>query len=216
MFFPFRLSFFCNNHTSRIDIILRKALKDGESVSVQDKLEKIGGSNCYVIKSLTKRGKFTIWLDPEKDYNIVKAISEKGNGDLFYNLPPMEEGEYSYYILKNIQYRKIGDTWVPQKAEWQIKRKGLGGTYFESETKCNFTQITLNPDHDALGSFVPDDIMDGATVYIAGIDGITYTWQDGKVVDKNGKVIMDCIPKKQDTTAESKQKQTQENKGGEK
>ena len=174
----------------RIDTILRKAIKDGESVSVQDKMEKIGGSNCYVIKALTKRGKFTIWLDPEKDYNIVKAISNKRNGDLFYDSPLLEKGEYSYFRLKYVQYKKIGDTWLPQKAEWQIKRRGLGGKYFESVTKCNFTKITLNPDHDSLGSFVPDDILNGARVYITGIPRkIKYTWQNGQVVDKDGREV---------------------------
>jgi len=173
----------------RIDTILRKAIKRGESVSVQEKPERIRGSNCYVIKALTKRGRFSIWLDPEKDYNIVKAISEKGKGDLFYNSPPLKEGEYSYSI-HSVQYKKIGDTWLPQKTEMQTKKKGWGGNYFESVVKCNFTQITLNPDHDSLGSFVPDDIMNGATVYIEGIPyKIKYTWQDGKVVDEDGREV---------------------------
>ncbi|MBL7152540.1 MAG: hypothetical protein ISS79_02395 [Phycisphaerae bacterium] len=173
----------------RIDTILRKAIKRGDSVSVQDKLERISGSNCYIIKALTKRGKFIIWLGPEKDYNIVKAISEKGKGDLFYNLPPLKEGEYSYFILNSVQYKTIGDTWLPQKTETQTKRKGLGGKCFGGVTKCNFTQITLNPDHDSLSSFVPDDIMNGATVYIRGVPRIKYTWQDGKVVDKDGREV---------------------------
>lgn len=174
----------------RIDTILRKAIKRGESVSVQDKMEKIGGSDCYVLKALTKRGEFTIWLDPEKDYNIVKAISKKGKGGLFYKLPPLKEGEYSYFILNSIQYKKIGDTWLPQKTEWHRKRKALGGKYFEGVTNCTFTQITLNPDHDSLGSFVPDDIMNGARVYIVGIPvKIKYTWQDVKVVDKDGREV---------------------------
>ena len=128
-------------------------------------------------------------MDPEKDYNIVKAISEKGKGDLFYNSPPLKEGEYSYFILNSVQYKKNGDTWLPQKAEWQVKRKALGGKYFEGETNCNFTKITLDPDHDSLGSFVPDDIMNGAAVYIRGVPRIKYTWQDGKCVDEDGRGV---------------------------
>jgi hypothetical protein len=50
--------------------------------------------------------------------------------------------------------------------------------------------VHLNPDHDAPGSFLPDDIRNGAKVYIRGIKGVTYTWQDGKVVDRQGQVVL--------------------------
>ena len=46
-----------------------------------------------------------------------------------------------------------------------------------------------------LGSFLPDDVRSGAEVRIVGINNIRYTWQDGKVVDADGKVIMDCLKK---------------------
>jgi hypothetical protein len=48
-----------------------------------------------------------------------------------------------------------------------------------------------------LGSFIPDDIPDGATVYIKGIPRKTkHTWQDGQVVDEKGKVVFDSKSKK--------------------
>jgi len=176
---------------TRIDTILREAIKRGESVSVQDRAERIRGSNCNVIKAMTKRGKFTIWLDPKKDYSVVKAISEKRSGDLFYDQPPMKQGEYSYYALDYIQYKKEANTWVPQKAKWQIKRKASEG-YFESVIKCSFTEVVLDPDHEALGSFSLDDVMNGATVSFLDAWDIKYTWQDGHLVDAQGfKVSLD-------------------------
>ena len=66
------------------------------------------------------------------------------------------------------------------------------------------TEMILNPDHNALGSFYLDDIRNGAIVTIGwdresqrmrGHKG-KYKWQDGQVIDKDGKVIMNCRPKK--------------------
>ena len=194
----------------RIDTILREAIKEGRSVSVQEKPERIRGSNCIVINAMTKRGRFSIWLDPEKGYNVVKAISEQRPGDLSYGGAPLKKGDYSYWSLNYMQYKKEGDTWVPQKSESQINGKTSGG-YFESVSKCNFTEVILDPDHEALGSFVPDDIQNGARVRISGANGRTfakskYTWQDGKVVDDKGQVIFDHKSKKPTGSAESKPK----------
>jgi hypothetical protein len=165
----------------RIDTILREAIKRGESVSLDDSKERIGGSNCSVITATTRRGKYTVWLDPQKDYNVVKAIVEKGSGDLFYDRPPMKQGEYSYYELDYVRYKKAGDAWLPQKAEWHIRRKAPEG-YFEYVTKCNFTEVNLDPDHEALGSFVLDDVMNGARVFVLDVPNISYTWQDGELI----------------------------------
>lgn len=51
------------------------------------------------------------------------------------------------------------------------------------------TRMTLNPDHDALGSFVADDISDGTKVKVLGYPRI-YEWQNGRPiveVDSNAK-----------------------------
>jgi hypothetical protein len=50
------------------------------------------------------------------------------------------------------------------------------------------TRFTLNPDHVALRSFVPDDITDGAIVKDIRTQkqGV---WHAGRVVDANGNVL---------------------------
>jgi len=53
------------------------------------------------------------------------------------------------------------------------------------------TTIQINPDHDALNSFSIDGIKNGATTMITGASG-RYFWRDGKVIDKDGKVILDA------------------------
>ena len=171
------------------DTILLEAIKQGEDVSVQDEQEEIGGSNCYVIKAHTKQhGKMAVWLDPEKNYNIVKAISQRTKGDLRY-AEPMKKGEYINVELEEMQYEKLGDIWVPLKGKWKKEHQAFNG-YSAGEVECDFAKVVLNPDHDALNSFVPDDIMNGARVYIKGIPyKMEYTWQNGQVVDKDGREV---------------------------
>ena len=178
----------------RIDTVLREAINQGGRVSVQEGIKDTGESHYSVITAETKRGKYTLWLDTEKDYNIVKAIVDKRSGNSFYDQPPIVDGEYSYYKLDYIQYKKRGATWIPQKAKWHIKRKALQG-YFESTTECLFTEVTLNPDHEALGSFVLDDVIDGAKVYIRGVPGITYTWRHGDLIPDIDEAAIDQLDK---------------------
>ena len=54
--------------------------------------------------------------------------------------------------------------------------------------------IALNPDHEALGSFVPSDVKNGAKVYITQNRGINYMWRNGRVIDKTGRVVLDYTP----------------------
>ena len=44
------------------------------------------------------------------------------------------------------------------------------------------TQMTLSPDHEALGPFVPDDIPEGTKVLSPGVYGTRYKWQNGRAV----------------------------------
>ena len=62
----------------------------------------------------------------------------------------------------------------------------------------NSNDAAADPDHDALQSFIPNDIQNGAIVKIVALPtSVEFVWQDGKVVDDKGNVIMDCMPKKQ-------------------
>ena len=58
------------------------------------------------------------------------------------------------------------------------------------------TQFILNPDHEKLGSFKTDFITNGADVSMEPFrSNVILNWQDGKVIDKNGSVIMDLTEK---------------------
>jgi hypothetical protein len=48
--------------------------------------------------------------------------------------------------------------------------------------KHKVTEVLPDPDHDALGSFLPDDIRDGTKIWIKGLSWGEYIWRDGKPI----------------------------------
>ena len=165
----------------RVDKILRQA----DSIFVRKKLEKINGSNCYVIQAKTRRGKYTLWIDPEHGYNIAKAHNIKQAGDLTFSTDTLlEDKARILYYIKDVRFEKIDGVWVPVEADMGNSRIVKDGRfYISSRMHVKITDIVLNPDHDALGSFLPDDILDGAEVRVKQDLNMAYTWQDGKPVE---------------------------------
>ncbi|HUU17693.1 MAG TPA: hypothetical protein VMW72_11125 [Sedimentisphaerales bacterium] len=172
----------------RADSVLRKA----DSISVRDELERVGGVPCYVIDAKTKWGTYTVWIDPEHGYNITKADVQRKKGDLIWRNRTMTDKSLSF-SLKNVRFEKIDDAWVPMEADIGIIMEGP--TYIQDiKVKHQRTEVILNPDHDTLGSFIPD-IENGTKVYIEGAPGITYIWQDGKPVTQVDEYVIDEIDK---------------------
>ena len=89
----------------------------------------------------------------------------------------------SYYRV--IRFGQVEGMWLPMQAEVQSELKWGGGYFSKGESRFKRTSVELNPDHDTSGSFVLEEVPNGATVRITGSDA-TYSWQDGKVVDGQG------------------------------
>jgi len=175
----------------RIESELRRA----QTISVQDRTEKIGDSECYVVDAITKLGKITVWIDPKHGYNIAKfnlEISGK-RGDIVYGRP-LEEDDIIHLSQRVTRFEKLNGFWIPMEGDSSYHRD-MGKDYSESRTHEKITEIKLNVDHDALGSFVPNDILNGARVFVTGVEGIMYTWQDGKLIPNIDKVAVDQIDK---------------------
>jgi hypothetical protein len=186
----------------RIDSLLRGA----DSLSVRDRLKRMGGSKCYVIDGVSKQGKYSVWIDPQHGYHIAKAeIFRIGkNQDWDYGTRnPDQEG---YYSLENVRFRKIEDVWVPMEATWRDRVSYFAGKYRGSsrdlKRHLKRTEVILNPDHEALRSFYPDEIPRGAEARQyrrSGLDRSGYTieencrvvWQPGAefVVDEHSRVV---------------------------
>jgi len=171
----------------RIDSEMREA----ETISLQPEREEINGSECYVINAKAKGCRYKIWIDPKHNYHIAQAIVERDWWSFSrpegYSKKPTP-GK-SRTVLKNVRFKKVGDVWLPAEFDYTLNKNTVRGDYFQSHCHHKITKFMINPDHDALRSFEPAFIKNGAMVRIKGLDGIVYTWQDGKLVDENGKKV---------------------------
>jgi hypothetical protein len=168
----------------RVDSILGKSTHR----VIRAKMEKIADSQCYVIDGLTRNGKYTIWIDPNHDYHIAKAVVSRKPGNLFYGKAKWPEMQMSV-SMENVRFEKIDDVWVPVESDrfFDIKYNRLDSWKMKQHYKV--LQMTLKPDFDKLNAFSTDDIRNGARVYISEENSNElrkgkFVWQDGKIVKK--------------------------------
>ena len=163
----------------RIDAVLCRA----DSISVREKLEQVGSIPCYVIDAKTKCGTFTLWIDPEHGYSIAKADIRVGPNEFFCGTR-LKDNESSSLSVRNVRFENIDGVWVPMEADSYMTYNMPDGRSLRPTIQHKVTQITLDPDHEALGSFVPD--IENGTVVRDLDNGMRYTWQEGMkfVVDE--------------------------------
>lgn len=169
---------FLPTDNQRIDLVLRKV----DTISVRDEMDQVGKSKCYVIEAKTRGGKYKVWIDPEHGYNIAKVIVEK-KSEAARRMGGRVQDDMSCSV-RNIRFEKINDVWGPMEADIEMSHPWGNGRY-RMKQHHKVTEIILNPDHDALGSFdsfVIDDIRNGALVHVAGIQEIDFRWQDGELI----------------------------------
>jgi len=161
----------------RIDKVLHAG-----NAAVDRDIEIVEGSACYVITATPKKGnRIKIWIDPQHGHNIIKFESRTNES---------KTGAWRIWGGKVLRFGRNNDLWIPMEMETEYESKTPKiGYYQHTKARYAVTEFMVNPDHGKLGSFLPDDIRNGAWVMLTGQEGITYTWQDGKVVDKAGKVV---------------------------
>ncbi len=177
----------------RIDTELRQST----TISVQPQKEDINGSQCYVINARTKRCKFRIWIDPEHDYNIAKAIVKRGwacwnRPENRSKRPPDGNAETE---IQNVRFKKIDDTWLPVECDYRREYEYVNGDYEKISSHFKITDFVMNPDHEALGSFKHDFIPNGARVRLAAVPSINYIWQDGELIPNIDESVIGEIDK---------------------
>ena len=176
----------------RLDAVLRGANR----VSVRPTTETIRGFACHVINADTKYGQYSVWLDPAHGYNAAK-VTRKAAGGQKEQERVMPKGDRSTGSVVITRFEQVGDVWVPVEAEDEIAY--TSGKFFRSQ-RDHFkrTKITLNPDHDKLGSFDnplenptnDPELKSGTRVHITDPGfKVKCSWQDGKIVDESGKVV---------------------------
>ena len=169
---------YCYEDKERVDVMLRQA----DNLSVRNKLERIGESDCYVIDAKGKHGTYRVWIDPSHGYHIAQAEVRRTTGDLRLG-NPMGGKSKLIYSLKNIRFQKINNVWIPIEGDRKINQTYGTGSFWRSSGHIKRTEVIINPDHEALGSFVPDDIRNGAYVKIMDFPIKPHNmWRDGKFV----------------------------------
>jgi len=181
---------FHSGNDGRIDKVLRQARR----ISVRGRMEKVGDSSCYVIDAVTRYGRQTVWIDPEKGHNMRKLIISRIPGDKNGYLTLKKGQKYDYHFEVH-SFKKVEDAWIPEQYSCRMARYFNPKDVHRGKTDWKLIEVTLNPDHEALGSFSHDDVQNGAVVSIIGVERKTFTWQDGKIVDKTGQIVFDSKSK---------------------
>jgi rhodanese-related sulfurtransferase len=175
-----------------------KLLRDARAVSVRDKTESINGVECFVIDAETRHGDYTIWIDPEHGYNIAKAhllLSKDRNH--FYHDKPFNMKVLTLRV-HNVRFEKIEDVWVAMEAD--LDQEEIDDSEGKGNTHLKITELTLNPDHEALRSFIGGDIPNGTDVVIPPVVQIKYTWHDGELITKIDEDFVRRMDKELDKT----------------
>jgi hypothetical protein len=176
----------------RVDRILRKSA----NLSVRDRTEKVRGIDCYVIEAdISHRAEthnkrytllHTLWLDPKHGYNTARARWECWDANWLMLLVSLED----------IRLKRMDDVWIITEAVIKRRMNFKNGDFTDKTRHCKLMDMTLNPDHEALGSFLPDDVRDGSRVdapgrpFGQGYEPV-YRWlSDAKFVwDANGQRV---------------------------
>ncbi len=180
----------------RIDVILGQA----SALRVRNQMEAAGWepSPCYVLEGQTRYGKVTLWLDPAHGFHIARALSITRSGDVGNDLAGyrLMEGERTVRSIEKVRFAKSGGVWMPMEVISSSEATFPKGEHSIRRGHLKVTRFVLNPDHERLRSFLPDDIRNEALALIwdanrAGGGFIHYQWRDGRIVDKDRNVVFD-------------------------
>jgi hypothetical protein len=144
--------------------------------------------DCYVIEAdVPNKGKYTVWIDPFHDFYIARIQVQRQTGDRIWN-QVMQEKDTHKEFFEVLEYEKNGDMWFPKTCIQ--KRTGQGNDYKSTEEReTSFSTISLNSNHDAMGSFLPDDIPNGTPTHLMSRPpSEEYIWQDCKAVPVEDKI----------------------------
>jgi hypothetical protein len=175
--------FYCD--TQPIDKLLRQA----DKISISDNIEKVVDSNCYFVEAdVPKHGRYKLWMDFRRGYSIARAEVFKGADDIKVTAWGAGKGTIIRHSLENVHFAKFGEIWIPFEMDLKYDEKYASGGFMKITNHRWLAKLILDPNFDEK-TFVPK-VPDGWKVDVEGRTG-KFTWQNGRVVDKDGKVVLD-------------------------
>ncbi len=169
----------------RVDAFLTKHAR---KAVVRKEPEIINGAKCYLVEAKTPEGDIKVWFDSLHGFNVAQMEFRRTPK---HKVEPV--GTLSIVVTID-KFMQINGVWIPIEGQKKAHGQQLNGDHFSRLVTTKRRDILLNPDHDALGSFLIDDIEEGARVsWREGFVPVSVrdTWKDGNVVDKNGRVVLE-------------------------
>ena len=184
------LGFYDPRTCERLDAALRQA----RSTSLRKERERINDVHCWVIEAATEHGDYTVWLDPEHGYTAAQVhlrTVRTGKSPKRGGKPICTE---TMRTITNTRFDEIDGAWIPVESDqtYRLTSSAKGNDWWQDE-HIEVTEVVLNPDHDALGSFSTDYIPNGTRVSLYPLLQISYTWQDGELVPRVDEDVVAAI-----------------------
>lgn len=183
-----------NNMTSGVHIaaLLREAVN-----AKLAREEQLNGIHCYVITGHTRYGDVTLWIAPDKGYNLLKGILDCQGNDLWDNDKPLsEQPPWSpsgraddlrritrcLYELDSVRLETIQGRQVPVEGEFKSTIFRGGARPVVDRMRYKRSDVTFDPDFKKSEAFKVD-LPDGLLVNFLddGDSGVVYKWEGGDV-----------------------------------
>ncbi len=178
------------NTDERIDEVLHQ----GGEIRLRPRREQVNDVNCHVIEAATRYGDYAVWIDPVHGWNVAKVQIHMQEAAKHVNQHGLIQGDAAFALYVH-RFEEIDDVWVAAEATWEHSRFRQGRLLSRTTTHVTITNLTINPDHESLRSFVRDDVKEGAWGWIAPFDHIKYTWRNGEFVPQYDERIVSSIDK---------------------
>jgi len=91
------------------------------------------------------------------------------------------------YKVDIIRFEEFNGVWAAMEGTSEYAYDWPQTGRQTTKTHVKVTEIVLNPDHEVRGSFVRDDVSNGATGWIVPITQIKYQWVDGDLMPQYNK-----------------------------
>jgi hypothetical protein len=123
-------------------------------------METVRGAKCYVIDAVEGPAHHTIWIDPQRGHNIVKATYANDKNVIGKDILKVRQSQ------EVAKFKRVNGVWIPVEVLLASSSDGGPGRSYQVNARIKASRVELNPDHEALGSFLPGDVKDGTTVHI--------------------------------------------------